>query len=109
MVKPGINQRVLQIEKTVKYYTYCHCDYPKEDKYHDKFPDIRTSSSSGVSQIDKGKMTTVGQSNRQKSNSGSNTSASRENSSQATFFAILSEQECFMAQSNLTHMKLSSV
>ena len=47
-VKPGVNQWVLRIGKTVKYCTYCHCDYHKED-WHEKFPHLCTSSSASVS------------------------------------------------------------
>ncbi len=45
-VKPGVNKRVLRIEKTV---TYCHCDYHTKDEWHKKFPHLCTSSSAGVS------------------------------------------------------------
>lgn len=75
-VKPGVNQRVLRIEKTVKYCTYCHCDYHTEDECHEKFLHLRTNSSAGVSQTDNGKITTAGKRKRQKPNSGTNVSAS---------------------------------
>ena len=58
-VKPGVNQRVLQIEKTVKYCTYCHCDYHTEEECHEKFPHLRTSSSACVLQTDNGKIATA--------------------------------------------------
>ncbi len=108
-VRPGVNQQVLRIEKTVKYCTYCHCDYHTEDECHEKFPHLRTSSSTGVLQTDNGKITRAGEHKRQEPNSGTNASAFRENSGQATFFAIPPELRCFMAISSSTSIKLSSV
>ena len=108
-VKPGVNQRVLRIEKTIKYCTYCHCDYHTEDECHGKFPHLRTSSSAGVSQTHNGKITTAGKRKHQKPNSGTNASTFRENSGQALFFAIPPELGCFKATSSSTSMKLLSV
>ncbi len=108
-IKPRVNQRMLQIEKTVKYCTYCNYDYHKEEECPEKFPHLHTSSSASVSQTDNGKITTAGKCKRWKPNSGTNASAFRENSDQASFLAMLPELGCFMAISSPPSMKLSPV
>ncbi len=100
---------MLQTEKTVKHCTYCHRDYHKKHNCHEKFPHLCKSLSASVSQTDNGKIKTAGKRKRQKPNSGINASVFRENSGQASFFAIPPKLGCFIATSSSNSMKLSSV
>ena len=108
-VKPRVSQRVLRIEKTVKYCTYCHYHWETDDDCLEKFPRICKSSSVGVSQTGNGKITKAEKKMRQKTNSGTNASAPRHNSGQASFYAHFPELACFIATASSTSMKLSSV
>ena len=69
-VKQGVNQQVLRIEKTVKYCTYCHCNYPTGEKCHEKCLHLRTSLSVGIWQTDNGEITKAEKRKRQKHNGG---------------------------------------
>lgn len=104
-VKPGINRRVLQVEKTVKYYTYFHRDYHKEDKCHEEFPHLRTCSNNS----ENGKLSSNEKRKRERTNTGISNFNPRDKTDNASFFTRLPSWEYFVAISTLFSLYLSSV
>ena len=73
-VRPGVNQRVLRVEKTVKYYTYCQRDYHTEDKCYDKFLHLHTNFS--TINLENGKTNSNEKHKHQQTNTSTNNSTS---------------------------------
>ena len=105
-VKPGVNQRVLRVEKTVKYCTYCQRDYHTEDECHDKFPHLHINSSTN---LENGKTNSNGKRKRQQTNTSANNSTSQEKTDNASVFAMPPEMAYFMRTSTPALSKLAFV
>ena len=107
MVKPEVNPRILQVEKIVKYYTYCQSDYHIKDECDNKFSHLCTNSS--TNNLENTKTNSNGKPKLKQTNSSTNNSTFREKTDNASFFTMPSEMACFMATSTPALSKLASV
>lgn len=96
-VIPGVDQRVLQVGKTVKYCMYCHCDFHMKDKYHNKLSHPRINSLNN--NLENGIANPNGKCKRQQTNICKNNSTLNVGNNNASIFAIRLKMRYFMATS----------